>query len=225
MHGSTGVCDCTPDQELCRAANGQVCAGNGECICGKCNCPSEFTTASNCLSCNDPMTCNALCINYFECITCYRREGQNCRCGNDTEIPVIFINSTLSVNYEIDGIRGTPCQVNIDGCSTSFYVAVDRMGIIRPIHVQLETVCISAFSLWYVPPLAVLFALIIALVILLILVKLILVCLDVREYRDFTKNLHLEQQNMNENPLYRKEAAEVGNPIYNQVKQPSNPLF
>lgn len=171
------------------------------------------------------MTCNALCMNYFECITCYRRDGQDCRCGNDTEIPVIFINSTLSVNYEIDGIRGTPCLVDIDGCATSFSVAVDRMGIIRPIHVQLIPICSSAFSLWYVPPLAVLFALIIGLVIILVLVKLILVCLDFREYRDFTKNLHLEQQNMNENPLYRKEAAEVGNPIYNQVKQPSNPLF
>ena len=59
------------------------------------------------------MTCNALCMNYFECITCYRRDGQDCRCGNDTEIPVIFINSTLSVNYEIDGIL-TPHYYDIN---------------------------------------------------------------------------------------------------------------
>ena len=224
--GPSKVCDCTPDQEPCRAANGLVCAGNGNCICGRCSCPSEYTIASNCLSCSDPMTCNALCINYYECITCYRQNGDNCRCGNETEISVVFINETISGNYEIDGVRGTPCLVTIDGCATAFFVAVDRLGNIRPIHVQLEPICNSPFTLWYVPPLAVLFALIIALIITLIIVKLILVCLDVREYKDFTKNLHLDTQNMNENPLYRKEEKEVGNPIYNQIT-PTNikPLF
>ena len=224
--GPTGVCDCTPDQEPCRAANGQICAGNGNCICGRCSCPPEYTISSNCLSCNDPMACNALCMNYFECVTCYRRGLDNCRCGNETNIPVIFINETISGTYFIEGVQGTPCSVTIDGCSTSFSVAVDRMGNIRPIHIQSNPICPSSFTLWYIPPLAVLFALIVILVIVLIVIKLILVFLDIREYKQFSKNLHLDTQNMNENPLYKKEAAEIGNPIYNQMQKPPNvPLF
>ena len=175
------------------------------------------------------MTCNALCMNYYDCITCYRQERGNCRCGNETEIQVTFINDTISGNYEIDGIPGTPCLVNIEDCATVFSVAVDRVGNIKPIHIQLEPICNLPFTLWYVPPLAVLFALIIALVIILIVVKLILTCLDIREYKQFNKNLHLERQNMQENPLFQEVAEEVKNPIfkYDKMKEQANfkPLF
>ena len=225
--GSTGVCDCTPDRETCRASNGEVCAGNGVCECGECSCPPEYSSASNCLSCNDPLTCNALCMNYFDCITCYRQERDNCRCGNETEISVLFINDTISGNYDIDGTSATPCFINIDDCSTKFYVAVDRVGNIQPIHIQLMPICNLPFTLWYVPPLVVLFALIVALVIILIVVKLILSCLDIREYKHFQNNLHLEKQNMQENPLFQEATEEVGNPLfkYDKMNNPIKPLF
>ena len=175
------------------------------------------------------MTCNALCMNYFDCITCYRLERDDCRCGNETEVPVIFINDTISGNYEIDGIPGTPCLVNIDSCSTAFSVAVDRFGNIKPIHIQLSPICNLPFTLWYVPPIAVLFTLIVSLVVILIVIKLILTFLDIREYKQFNKNLHLEKQNMQENPLFQEIAEEVGNPIfkYDRMKVPTNfkPLF
>ena len=226
--GATGVCDCTPDQESCRAANGQVCAGNGDCICGRCNCPTEYTVASNCLSCNDASTCNALCANYFDCVTSYLQTGDViCGNGNETDILLIPINMTLSGNYLIEGVQGTPCSVLFDECITTFYVAVDRDGNVRPIHVQIEPTCPELFALWYVPPLVILLALIIALVVALIILKLILVCLDAREYRQFTNNLHLEKQEMQENPLFRSDGEDDSSIFrkYGKHNESSKALF
>lgn len=226
--GATGVCDCTPDQESCRAANGQVCAGNGNCICGRCTCPTEYTVASNCLSCNDASTCNALCANYYGCVTNYRQTGEMiCGNGNETDIPLIPINTTLSGNYFIEGVQGTPCSVPFDGCITTFYVAVDGEGRVRPIHVQIEPTCPEAFTLWYLPPLVILLALIIALVVALVILKLILLCLDAREYKQFTNNLHLEKQEMQENPLFQGGGEDDGSLFrkYGKHNESSKALF
>jgi len=61
-------CDCPTSDEGCRAANGQICNGKGDCVCGECQC--HYDTYYMGHTCEECPTCEGRCASIKACVQC-----------------------------------------------------------------------------------------------------------------------------------------------------------
>ncbi|CAI8001615.1 Integrin beta-1, partial [Geodia barretti] len=113
--------------------------------------------------------------------------------------PLVIINQTLNLEYDIQGFLSTRCQYNRLACDYRYYVALNTTdGTKLPIHIEYPPYCPTRASSkrgsgLAIPPWAIALILILLLLLLgllaLALLKLLLMLLDWIEVRRFEKEL------------------------------------
>ncbi|XP_026329225.1 integrin beta-PS [Hyposmocoma kahamanoa] len=214
--GFTGpACQCSLDKEPCRSPeNGEICSGNGQCMCEQCVCKSDDEHHFSGKFCEKCPTCPGRCQEFKDCVLCeVHKRGpnynpntkicENCTLYPDIEEGKIEANETMNEHL---------CSFYDD--EDCLYVFVYSFNDTKPyIRAQKERECPKkVFILGIV--LGVIAAIVLVGLALLMLWKMVTTIHDRREFARFEKERMMAKWDTGENPIYKQATSTFKNPTY-----------
>jgi protocadherin alpha len=201
------VCECYPDDDTCRTSPDETpCSGHGKCNCGSCKCEPGYI-GEFCELCVSNRICGRqTCRAFDDCISCVftineeivvQKSYEDClaECNNMT----IFTSSNAAGAAAINQTLQCKSTLSSQTCSgLNFYVrTTDNVIYVS----NTPSNCVRYIPPWLIV-VPIVGGLILITIFVIIFIKLLLVYLDYREYRNWMSDLKKVKFSENENPMF-----------------------
>uniref|UniRef100_A0A1B0CHL5 Integrin beta n=2 Tax=Endopterygota TaxID=33392 RepID=A0A1B0CHL5_LUTLO len=217
LEGWTGTaCDCRASNDTCiNPHDGEICSGNGECVCGTCNCKITDEGRYSGRYCEKCPTCSGRCHEFKDCVQC--QVYQTGPMGDDKDLCMQNCTLFTPITEEVVTADETKDEVlctfyDEDDCRFQF-VYTDRDDDKVVVRAQEERECPpKVFMLGVV--LGVIAAIVLIGLAILLLWKLLTTINDRREFARFEKERMMAKWDTGENPIYKQATSTFKNPTY-----------